>query len=205
MKKIIAMFLVLVTLLLVCSCGNSESGNSESGDKRIELSVDNINQYINLSTEIKDCTVNKDSGSIHGVSYVDYSGNATVKVSAVNQSGAKFENVTITCEIYTFVNSHPIPYGWEFNYGNKNTGKTNLDKNSKTITISLPYDGNWSDTEALTLKLYGQLNYFMPDPSKLYGCYIKILNVSGTAIGGTPNQTTTKQTEGTIILPSNPH
>ena len=200
MKKILAVLLALVTLLSVCACGNSESS-----DKRIELSVDNINQYIKLSTEIKDCTINKDSNSILGILYVDYSGNATVKISAVNQSGAKFENVTITCEIYTSVSSYPIPYGWEFNYGNKNTGKTNLDKNSKTLTISLPYDGNWSDTESLTLKLYDQSYYATTAPGELYGCYIKILNVSGTAIGGTPNQTTTKQTDGTVILPSNPH
>ena len=178
MKRIISLLIVGIAILSLSSCG----------EKRVELTVDNISHYLNIDAFVTDCNVETDSGSVGGLKYKNYSGDATVQVKAVNQSGAKFENVIIECELKTFVTCYPACHGWEFKTGNKNSGKESpLDKNTKTIKIVLPYDGNWSDTEYLTLEMYDEGKKFITAPLELSNCYLYITNVSGTVVGGKPN------------------
>lgn len=129
----------------------------------------------------------KDSGSIYGYQYYNYTGESTVKLEVVNQSGVKFENVTIVCELYTFVDfkgNDPL-FGWEFKMGNQQTlTNSRVDsKNYKRITITLPYDGNWSTTEDLELTLYTSAINILMTPHELSDCYLRIASVSGTIEG----------------------
>lgn len=75
-----------------------------------------------------------------------------------NQSGARFENVTLTLELYTvsFNSSrNGIVCGWEFRSGNIGNVDSNTSiadaENSKRITVNLPFDGDWDSTEQLEL------------------------------------------------------
>jgi len=177
MKRIIILAVIVIMALSLFSCGG----------KRVELTTDNIDQYLDISAVVKDSDVEAVPASIYGAYYKNYEGDATVELQVVNQSGAKFENVEIECELYTHVDLFPICCGWEFDSGNVNSGtSSNSDKNSKRVRIVLPYDGNWRDTENLTLEIYegGSM-----DPSELSSCYVKILSVSGTAVGGKPQKT----------------
>lgn len=171
-KRILVFTLCLALMVSLCACGGGK-----------KLTTDNINEYLSISATVTDCDVSKDSGSIRGIGYSAYDGEATVKIAVVNQSGANFENVKITCEVSTYVDCIPGPhaYGWEFNNGNKQTGtKAHVDKNYKTVTITLPYDGNWSSTEKLTLELYEDGINYISSPYDLSNCYVTITDVSGT-------------------------
>jgi hypothetical protein len=166
----------------------SSCGEKSVEEKSVELTVDNISQYLAINAVVTDCNVETDSGSVGGLYYENYNGDATVQIKVVNQSGAKFENVIIECELKTFVDCYPACHGWEFNTGNKNSGEeSSLDTNTKTIQIILPYDGNWDDTEYLTLEMYDEGHKFITAPWELSNCYINIVSVTGTVVGGKPN------------------
>ncbi len=173
MKKTLSLIMLTVIVISLAACGSS-----------VKLTTENINNYLSIKASVSDCNVEKESGSILGIPYNTYNGDATAKIEVVNQSGAKFENVTITCKVYTFVDCIPGPvgYGWEFNNGNNQTGNNpHTDMNYKTITITLPYDGNWDSQENLTLKLYEDGIKYITAPYELDGCYVDIIDVTGTA------------------------
>ncbi len=172
MKKTLALLLALAMALSLCACG----GGTE------ELTVDNIYDYLDIDASVADCEVTEDSHSIGGFGFNSYEGEATVEVSVVNQSDAKFEDVTITCEVCTDVSciSKSARYGWEFNSGNQQTGQEpHTDRNYKTIEISLPYDGNWEDTEDLSLVLYDDGINFIHAPYDFMACYVHVVDVTG--------------------------
>ena len=201
MKKIFSLLIVVVILLSLSSCG----------DKRVELTVDNIKHYINLDAIVADCNVEAESGSVMGIKYKNYRGDAKIEVNAVNQSGAKFENVIIECELYTHLETYPAKHGWEFNNGNRNSGTDSYkDTNTKKIRIVLPYDGNWSHTESLSFVMYDEGRKFLASPLELSYCYLNILSVSGTAVGGKPNipqtnDTQNEEVEEEIMYPMGDH
>ena len=175
MKKLMFFTLALVMLLNLTACG---AGGG------IELTTDNIKEYVSIKASVVDSEVEKDSGSVGGLYYKNYEGEATVKLEVVNQSGAKFENVSIVCEVYTFpyFNADGPTYGWEFKSGNKQYLNNVADsENYKSITITLPYDGNWSTTENLELVMYTETSKIPVTPSELSTCYVRIVSVSGTA------------------------
>lgn len=172
MKKTLACLLALAMCLSLCACGGGT-----------KLTTDNIKNYLSIKASVSNCEVDKKRDSILGVGVTSYNGEATVEIEVVNQSGATFENVSITCDVFTYVDCIPGPhaYGWEFDSGNEQTGlHPHTDKNYKTITITLPYDGNWSKTEKLSLELYEDGINYITAPYDLSNCYITITDVSGT-------------------------
>ena len=175
MKKIITLYLALVLVLSLCAC-------TEKQPSEIELTEANIYEYLSIATDVKSSTVDSEKESIMGIGITTHTGDATIDINVVNQSPNHFKNATITCEIYTFVNLYPAGYGWEFDYGNRQTGtSSNNDENYKAITISLPYDGNWNGTESLSLALYDDGSEFMfQAPAALKSCYLRIVDVKGT-------------------------
>ena len=106
MKKILAILLSFIMLLSVCSCG-----------KKTELTVDNVRDYLSFTASC-DSDIEESSGSAGGWGYYrNYSGDASAHIRVTNQSGARFENVTLTLELYTvsFNSSrNGIVCGWEF-------------------------------------------------------------------------------------------
>lgn len=190
MKKLIAILTALTLCLPLCACSERTdaiehtTANSESADA-INLTTANIDKYLSIDADVVDSNVEKETTSILGIGIYSYEGKATVKLNVVNQSGATFKNVTIKCRLSTFMNySSTIEghdYGWEFKTGNRQSILGNHDsKNYKDITITLPYDGNWSTTEELELVLYTETSKVFLTPYKLSSCYLTISSVSGT-------------------------
>ena len=174
MRRALSLILALVMCLGLCACGG----------KKVELTTDNIKEYLSIEATVVNADVDSSSGSVGGFYYKNYSGVATVKLEVVNQSGAKFANVSIVCELYTF----PVfykggpAYGWEFTSGNQQyLNEVTDSENYKSISISLPYDGNWSTTVNLELELYTSVSKLGVPPSELSSCYVRIISVTGTA------------------------
>ena len=182
MKKTVSLILAFVMCLSLCACSSTDK---QTEPTKTELTKSNIEHYLAFTSNV-DCKVETETGSIYGFYYKNYSGSATANIKVVNQSGAKFENVTITLKLYnvTFnANSEGIICGWEFTSGNHFEGSTLANAiNYKTITITLPYDGNWSGTETLELALYTQWSDMITSPSKLSRLSYEIVKVTGNVI-----------------------
>jgi len=176
MKKAIVILLALVMVLSLSACG----GGGSNSTKKTELTKENIEDYLAFTATV-DCSID-DSGSIGFIK--NYSGEAKADIKITNQTGAKFENVTIKLKlkVLTFnANKSGIICGWEFSNGNTHEGTTMGDAvNYKTVNVALPYDGNWNTTEQLKLALYSQWKDLVGSPSKLYSVYISVEDVTGT-------------------------
>lgn len=175
MKKALSIVLALIMCLSLCACGSSNQ------PQPITLTTANIREYLSISAAVESCNIDEEKHSFLGITRTIYTGDARVKIQAVNQSGRNFKNVIIKCRISTTVDGmFEAPYGWEFTSGNQQTGTNPLtDENYKIITITLPYDGNWSDTESLSLEFY-EASFGFVSPVKLSDCDIKIMEVTGT-------------------------
>ena len=174
MKKALSLILALVMCLSLCACGEEEKEPTTT-----LLSTDNVKDYLSFQATVTECEVNEEEGFL----YNDYDGTAKVRLSVVNQGDAKFESVRLTLKLSTKVSciTGPVPYGWEFRVGNKQTGtEPHTDVNYKTVEIVLPNDGNWEETFDLKLALYGDQYRFAP--SKLNDCSIEVVSVVGTVI-----------------------
>ncbi|MBQ5953673.1 MAG: hypothetical protein IJL47_06530 [Lachnospiraceae bacterium] len=186
MKKLVILFLAIIMVMSLVACG----GNTE---KEIELTTENIGEYLFFAANVTECNIKGSSGSAMGMGYKDYSGDAKVSISVTNSSGAKFKNVELTFELYNYVDFLYIDgdkYGWEFSSGNEKNFK-NADeidrssKNSRTLKVSLPYEGNWNDSLTMKLVQYtsGIFSIYAPKESGC-NCYIKLISVSGKAVIG---------------------
>ena len=178
MRKALFLLLAIALCLSLCACGEKEEPLTEK-----KLTTDNIGSFLNIDANVIDCDIQEEKGSVYGLFYKLFEGDAQIEIEVVNQSDAKFTDVTIECEVYTYVTCETTDswYGWEFDYGNNNSGgKSHSDKNSKRITIKLPNDGNWSNTEDLTFVAYDSQMNFLFGPSELTICGIEIISVTGT-------------------------
>lgn len=173
MKKIISLLLVITMVLSLCAC-----------EKEIPLTTENIQEYLSVSAIVEDCEI--ESSKIFGITF--YDGKATLKINTFKKSNVTFQNVTIKCKVYTGVETSPSfyeLYGWEFNSGNKQTGTTSVtDENYKIITIDLPYNGEWSGKEKLTLEWYegGTHRPYELGETTWSGYGVEIVEVTGTVV-----------------------
>lgn len=168
---------LLVMLIGVCLCLAACSSSSSK-----ELTTENIGEYLSIKANVIDSNVTTKNSTVAGIGIKSYSGSSTVGLQIVNQSSAKFENVEITLEVSTDLDTMNVPawFGWEFNTGNQQTGKASrMDKNYKIIKVALPYDGNWSSTENLSLALYAGSGEYLFTPRELSYCNVKVTNVKG--------------------------
>jgi len=123
MKKIISILLITVIAFTLCACG---------GKKSVELTADNINDYIQFDGEF---TNGKYTKSI--VNYAE----AILEFQAYPVAVGKFENVEIT--LVATSNDHTFTYMNDLgNYWHL----TNEDHDTKEIefTFRLGVDGNFS-------------------------------------------------------------
>ena len=184
MKKAIALLLAVLVFLSFAACGSKELEGTE-------LTTENINEFLSYSAEVVDCNIEKDSGSVMGLSSTDYTGDADVVISVTNTSGANFQNVELTFKLYTwpdFLFMDGDKYGWEFSSGNEKnfSSADEIDRsseNSKTLKVSLPYEGNWEGTQTMKLVQYtsGIFSMYEPKESNCH-CFIKLMSVSGSAV-----------------------
>lgn len=88
---------------------------------------------------------NFDEGEMGSGFYLGAEGDAKILIETINNSGAKFDGVTLTCEITV---SGGFTCGWEFTKDNiRSEDEHSREDNSKIITIDLSYNGEGSVTE----------------------------------------------------------
>ncbi len=181
MKKtvtiILAVVLAISAVLSLTACGSQP----------VNLTKDNIDEYLSFSTEISDKNVDVDKKSALGIPITNYSGDATEDVKISNKNGAKFQDVTIKLMLktYTEINEKGEVYGWEYTSGNEqNLTGSRLDSyNYKIVDVKLPNDGNYSSTEKLKLEMYQSLSsnlIFDPETDDIIAGS-EVVEVSGTA------------------------
>ena len=175
MKKAITLLLAAVMALSLAACG---------GNKTVKLTTENIEEYLTISKTVVSSDVATTNNSIAGISFKSYSGESEIKIETVKQSDVNFENVTLTCELRAVTSPQS---GWEFVSGNKPDADTwektgGATAHSKTITITVPFDGNTSTTEKLELAIYAELKDVIVAPSKLSSFTVTVTDVTGNAI-----------------------
>ena len=178
MKKIFSLLLIATMILSLCACGGGD--NSSDNSKKTEtLTLDNINSYLDVNAKVESCTTNK--GELM-LKYAMNRGDAEILIETQNDSGAKFKNATITCEV-TITGAGN--YGWEFVNGNipsenRGTSKVDCNNNSKRVKIDLSNDGEESISEKLKLALYTDENHVMASDLTGTQIKVKIVDVVGT-------------------------
>lgn len=186
MKKIIAILLSVVLLLSFCACGGASNAEQEPEDTKVDLTTENIRDYLKIEASSNDYQTEVRSETIFNI-FPEYSGTGTVKISIINQASTRFENVSIKLKVRIRLHSGwneeeektDCYSGWEFDTENVQSEEFLGWENSKEFTIALPYDGNWSINEGLHYKTYGW-TLFRPTLEPRFS--IDILEVSGTAI-----------------------
>ena len=159
MKKIIAMLLVLVLCLSICACSSTPS--TPSTPKEIELTKDNINEYISISGEYK-------NGDYHS-SLLYYISTADLDFKAYSTVAGSFSNVEITVRADLSEKDGALGEEWHM---------ADADDNSKVeFTFKMPANCNYSTSYSIecdraTWKLSGTAK-------------LEIVSVSGTF---TPNK-----------------
>lgn len=147
-KKLLAFTLAAALALSLVACGGK--------DKKVELTTENIEEYLTISNEVVSSNIDTRSSSPIGFRIYSFSGESKIKVETMKQSDVNFEDVTITCRLY-YTNSPK--FGWEFKSGNIKSDETfdltgAPEENSKTVKLTIPFDGSASIEESLELALY---------------------------------------------------
>lgn len=160
-----------MTLSLVACGGNSKK-------ETINLTLDNLSEYLTLEANVTESELDKTSQGITG-------GSAEVKITATKQSDISFEAVSIKIEASTGISYfNGLEYGWEFVSDNKQDTEfehgISPNNNYKTITLSVPFEGDMETVENLTFVPYR--NYYILTPKELSSVHIKVIDVSGSVI-----------------------
>lgn len=176
MKKIFALLMAVVMCLSFAACGE---GEKEEEKNKVELTAQNIKDYLSFNAKVEECEFYEGYGFSGG--YFGAQGAATVLLESTNTSGAKFKNVSITLEVYT---KGGLNCGWEFTSDNNRCDEEHKrEYNYKEITIDLSSDGKWSTTELLEWENYkGEWseNAAIYDELSDSDIEFKIIEVSGT-------------------------
>lgn len=163
MKKRALWLLAVIMALPLCAC---------SSDKRVELTAENLTDYLQISVEVVDCQVNKDRTELFGMPLMDISGKAEIEISTMVQSDVQFENVELTLRV------QPSNLDWQFERGNQQrVNRYDQTVNSKQIQISLPFDGETTVSDRLELVTERKMGNF-----ELSNVGWEIIDVSGYAI-----------------------
>ena len=178
MKKAISLLLAFVMCLSLCACGGGDSDKSKTTE--VELTVANVKDYLRFSAKVEEC--NFDEG---GLGYLGAEGDAKILIEAINNSGAKFKDVTITCEIWV---AGGLRCGWEFTRNNNRCEEDHKEAyNYKVVTITLSYDGEATVEEKLEWANYKSEDWSggkMPVYDELSDddIQINVIEISGTVV-----------------------
>ena len=177
MKKALSLILALVMCLSLCACGG---GGESSKSNEVELTTTNIKNYLKISPKVEEVSFNEG-----GLGYIGAKGNADILIETINNSGAKFKDVSITFEVWV---AGGLRCGWEFTRENNRCNEDHRQAyNYKEITINLSYNGEASSEEELKWVSYKNEDWAegkMPVYDELSDSdiEIKIVKVSGTVI-----------------------
>ena len=153
MKKWIALLLVVVMCLSLAACGKSE--------KEIQLTVDNFEDYFNISCSYGELETHKAIGI--NFAYVD-----TV-IDVYQVSTGSLNNVKITLKVTT-------PNGWSLSSEDTAYSSSKNDGEEFSITINMPASGEYSETH--------RIGKAVETRKPTANCRIEIVSVSGTFTEG---------------------
>lgn len=147
MKRLTILLLTLIMALSLSACGG--------GEQKIELTTENITDYLTITVDVTECKVNEDSINILGMSIPDISGNAEIEISTIAQSDVNFEDVEIVLTL------EPRNIRWSFVRGNKQRTSTSEQTiNYKEQRISIPFSGETTITDELELDTDDRIGVF---------------------------------------------
>lgn len=150
MKKILNLILAVVMCLTFVACGG------ESEPETVELTKENIGEYIEIRGEYK-------NGDYHsGILY--YTSTADLDIQAYSIVSGTFDNVKITVKANLKDKGEDIMGKWHL---------ADTDGDSVTITFSMPSSGTYSSSYSIecirnTRKLSGTSNLEIIDVSGTY-------------------------------------
>lgn len=134
MKKRIVLLLVLIMTLSLCACGKDAGKKNDDAPKEVELTTDNIEDYLAFTFDYAEVTKkNNVLGIPHGYTEI------TLSTYAVR--GGTFNNVEITVEV-------PLSVGWEVSSSDK--AYVEGDADTLTCSFRLPANGDYSETHDLS-------------------------------------------------------
>lgn len=160
MKKCLAIILTLVLALSLVACGGEPKETTPTAPPEVQLTVDNINDY--LAFEFDYSKVERETKLGISFGYTDI----TMKSYAV--SAGSFNNVEITVEI-------PLTNGWSVSSSDEA-----YDKNNDEVLVCsfrLPASGEYTNTHDLIASMV----YSDPDSNNVR---YTITSVSGTFVPG---------------------
>lgn len=162
--------------------------------KPIKLTTENIEKYLKIEVSALDYTTDYREDPAFHMMY-DYYGSGTLKISVINQTSNRFENVSIRLKVKDSIGVADSKDdlsggGWEFDTGNVQeqeelvleSGTYTNWYNCKDFSIALPYDGNWTTNENISYHSYAYS--WTPVAEYLLEPWheIDILSVSGSVI-----------------------
>jgi hypothetical protein len=167
MKKFISVLLTLACLTLA-SCGNTVTGTATG----VELTVDNFNDYFDISATVKPGTTTM---CMYKSDFVYLYKNLECEISFKGNSNYEFKDVVVEVEFY-----HTAPLNSEFE--SKKTIYVNLNlagNGSGSCTVDTPVQTEeWDNISSTTYTFYSEKNI---STTLDYASY-SIVGVTGTAI-----------------------
>lgn len=165
-KKIIIFLLLCSIVIFSVACTETEPTITE-----VELTTDNIKEYLNISGQYGEVKENKE---IVGSYYYLCTYDSDFTLITYSTVPGSFSNVSITLEV-------TLPFGWKV--AGTSNGSFSQEKGSEytgyevTITITLPTDGKTEKMYALSDAGESYLKPFDLDNQEPF---IRILSVTGT-------------------------
>lgn len=185
MKRIMSLLLSMLLLMSLCAC-NKNSTEDISEPEIIELTTENISDYLTINSTLEESTVE--------ASYIlgreGWSGESTIKTEIFTQTNAHFENVQLKLRIQIEEDKPsvvPEIYHWEFDDGNKTdeTADNFTSRQYKLVDISVPYDGACERTDELRLMIVTFYNLTKGhDPLTASNISVSVEEVSGNVVIG---------------------
>lgn len=167
MKKVLA-FLMVVLIITLCGCTNNSAVTNNGGENMVDsvpesvnLTVDNIENYIVFSTNISE-------PDVHEPKLVSNCMSIKMKftVKTASLQNVQFENLKISFKVVPEPTT--VGYGWDEIYlPNTNTEFSGA--------LNIPYDGVWEES----FKIQSQFIDYVTDNPNLK---IVVTSVSGKAI-----------------------
>ncbi len=144
MKRMLVLLLALVMLLSMCGCQSNPTPTETTKAKEIQLTVDNIEEYITLSFQVKD--VERKDGGL----YITAGG--TVEFQAYSIQPGAFSNVNIvihpllfqdcrTCGDDPVIPSYKDIFGYGYSFDDDSR---EYNDSTEKISFTLPSSGNYS-------------------------------------------------------------
>lgn len=183
MKRIMSLLLSMLLLMSLCAC-NKNSAEDVSEPEIIELTTENISDYLTINSTLEESTV--EASYILG--HEGWSGESTIKTEIFTQTNAHFENVQLKLRLQIEEDtSWAEIYHWEFDDGNKTdeTAGEYTSRQYKLIDISVPYDGACERTDELSLMIVRFYDLTKGhDPLTASNISVSVEEVSGNVVIG---------------------